>query len=161
MTEDKPSPPGLTDPPPVRPSSDVKFAPGGIVAIEGIGAVYGGKLRAVGVDTYGQLLQKAGRRTSRAELAAATGIGEGKILAWVNHADLLRIRGVGPAFSDLLEAAGVDSRAELARRKGTKLAATVKVVVVARPDIVRRVPSEKEIANWIRQAKALPKVVEE
>ena len=44
------------------------------------------------------------------------------ILEWVNHADLWRINGVGSEYSDLLEAAGVDSPAELAQRNAANLA---------------------------------------
>jgi predicted flap endonuclease-1-like 5' DNA nuclease len=128
--------------------------------IEGIGPVFGEKLRAAGVDTTEELLEKGAGRSGRAALAEATGIDGGRILEWVNHADLMRIKGVGSEFSDLLEAAGVDSPAELAHRNSANLAETVKEVVAARPHIVRRTPSEKEIAEWIEQAKAMPKVVQ-
>ena len=84
----------------------------------------------------------------------------GLILEWVNHVDLMRIKGVGSEYSDLLEAAGVDSPAELAHRNASNLATTVQEVVAARPGIVRRVPTEAEIQGWIDQSKDLPKVVE-
>jgi predicted flap endonuclease-1-like 5' DNA nuclease len=72
----------------------------------------------------------------------------------------MRIDGVGSEYSDLLEAAGVDSPAELAQRNATNLATTVQEVVAARPSIVRRTPSESELQDWIDQSKKLPKVVE-
>lgn len=131
-----------------------------IEEIEGIGPVYAEKLRAAGVDTTDELLEKGAGRAGRTAIAEATGIDGGKILEWVNHADLMRIKGVGSEFSDLLEAAGVDSPAELARRNAAHLAATFQEVVAARPGIVRRVPSEKEVADWIEQSKGLAKVVE-
>ena len=34
---------------------------------------------------------------------------QSRVLRWVNHADLMRVVGVGPQFAELLEAAGVDS----------------------------------------------------
>ena len=128
--------------------------------IEGIGPVFGERLRAVGIDTTEELLEKGASRSGRAAVAEASGIDGGKILEWVNHADLMRIDGVGSEYSDLLEAAGVDSPAELAHRNPANLATTVQEVVAARPSIVRRVPSEKEIAGWIEQARKMPKVVE-
>ncbi len=131
-----------------------------IEEIEGVGPVYGEKLRAAGVDTTDELLEKGAGRSGRAALAEATGIDGGKILEWVNHVDLMRIKGVGSEYSDLLEAAGVDSPAELAHRNAANLATTVQEVVAARPGIVRRIPSEKEIADWIAQSKEMPKVVE-
>ena len=71
----------------------------------------------------------------------------------------MRIDGVGSEYSDLLEAAGVDSPAELALRNAANLAITFQEVVAARPGIVRRIPTEAEVAGWIAQAAALPKVV--
>jgi predicted flap endonuclease-1-like 5' DNA nuclease len=128
--------------------------------IEGIGPVFGEKLRAAGVDTTEDLLERGGSRGGRTALEEATGISHAQILEWVNHADLMRIDGVGSEYSDLLEAAGVDSPTELARRNATNLAVTVQEVVAARPGIVRRVPSESEIEGWIAQAGKLEKVVE-
>jgi predicted flap endonuclease-1-like 5' DNA nuclease len=112
------------------------------------------------VTTTAALLEKGALSSGRAALAAATGIDGALILEWVNHADLMRIRGVGSEYSDLLEAAGVDSPPELARRNAGNLAITFQEVVAARPGIVRRVPAESEINDWIAQAKTLPRVVE-
>ena len=72
----------------------------------------------------------------------------------------MRIKGVGSEFSDLLEVAGVDSPAELAQRNAANLAATFQSVVAERPGTVRRIPLETEVAGWIAEAKAMPKVVE-
>ena len=69
-------------------------------------------------------------------------------------------QGRGSEYSDLLEAAGVDSPAELAHRNATNLAITIQEVVAARPGIVRRVPTEAEIAGWIQAVGQLDKVVE-
>jgi predicted flap endonuclease-1-like 5' DNA nuclease len=128
--------------------------------IEGIGPVFGEKLRGAGIDTTDELLEKGASRSGRAGLAETTGIDGGKILEWVNHADLMRIDGVGSEYSDLLEAAGVDSPAELAHRNAANLANTFQEVVAARPGIVRRVPTEKEVTDWIEQSRRLPRVVE-
>lgn len=130
-----------------------------IEEIEGIGPVYAEKLKAAGIDTTDELLEKGAEKAGRTAIAEATGISDGKILEWVNHVDLMRIKGVGSEFSDLLEAAGVDSPAELAQRNAANLAGTFQEVVAARPGVVRRIPSEKEVADWIEQAKDLPKVV--
>jgi predicted flap endonuclease-1-like 5' DNA nuclease len=72
----------------------------------------------------------------------------------------MRIKGVGSEYSDLLEEAGVDSPAELAQRNAANLASKIGEVMKAQPHIVRRVPSESELQDWIDQSKALPKVVE-
>jgi len=131
-----------------------------IEEVEGIGPVFGEKLRAAGVESVDDLLAKGASRGGRAALVEATGIDDGKILEWVNHADLMRIKGVGSQYADLLEAAGVDSPAELARRNAANLADAFQSVVAERPGIVRRIPTEAEVADWIAEAKGMPKVVE-
>ncbi len=131
-----------------------------IEEIEGIGRVYAETLTKAGVPTTEALLDSGGRRAGREALAETTGISAEMILQWVNHVDLMRISGVGSEYSDLLEAAGVDSPAELAQRNAANLAQTFREVDAARPNMVRRVPSEETVTGWIELAKALPKVVE-
>jgi predicted flap endonuclease-1-like 5' DNA nuclease len=128
--------------------------------IEGIGATQASKLAEAGVTTTDDLLQWGANTAGRASLADTTGISAKLILEWVNHVDLMRIKGVGSEYSDLLEAAGVDSPSELAQRNAANLATTFAEVVAARPGIVRRTPSETEVAGWIAEAKGMDKVVE-
>ena len=128
--------------------------------VEGIGPIEAEKLALVGIATAEALLDKGAKRGDRAAIEKATGISETLILKWVNRIDLMRIKGVGSEYSDLLETAGVDSPAELAQRNAAKLAITFQEVDAARPNMVRRVPSEAEVAGWIAEAKALPRVVE-
>jgi predicted flap endonuclease-1-like 5' DNA nuclease len=130
-----------------------------IIEIEGIGPVFAEKLGAAGVATTEDLLEKGATSKGRVELAAASGIDVAKILTWVNHVDLMRISGVGSEYSDLLEAAGVDSPAELAHRNAANLAVTLAEANAAR-SFVRQVPSQAMVERWIEDAKALPKVVE-
>lgn len=130
-----------------------------IIDIEGIGPAFAEKLQAAGCQTTDDLLQTGATKAGRASLAAQTGINEGMILEWVNAADLMRIKGVGSEFSDLLEAAGVDSPTELAQRNAANLAQTFGELDLAR-NTTRRIPGEKEVQGWIDQAKKLDKVVE-
>jgi predicted flap endonuclease-1-like 5' DNA nuclease len=131
-----------------------------IEEVEGIGAVQAAKLSGAGVATTDALLERGAKPSGRKSLEDATGISGKLILEWVNHVDLMRIKGVGSEYSDLLEAAGVDSPAELVNRNAASLATTFQEVVAARPSIVRRIPSESEISGWIAESKGLPKVVE-
>jgi len=128
--------------------------------VEGIGPSYGGKLSAAGIATTDDLLAQGAKPGGRDRLAESTGISGKLILEWVNHVDLMRINGVGSEYSDLLEEAGVDSPAELAQRSAASLSAKIQGVMKAQPHIVRRVPSEKELGDWIAQSKKLSKVVE-
>lgn len=129
-----------------------------IKEIEGIGPVYAEKLTAAGVKTVEGLLKSGASKAGRKKLATDSGIDEGKILEWVNMADLFRIKGIGPQFSELLEAAGVDTVKELRNRKPENLHAKL-VEVQAEKKITRAVPALKQVIDFVEQAKALPPVV--
>lgn len=130
-----------------------------VIEVEGIGPVAAEKLEAAGVTTTDDLLAQGGPASGRKRLAEATGLSEHQLLKWVNHVDLMRLDGVGSEYADLLEAAGVDSCAELARRNAANLAQTFAEVDAARPNWIRRLPSEATVAGWIAQAGSLDKVV--
>ncbi len=129
-----------------------------ISEIEGIGPVYAEKLESAGVRSPQALLEAGATRAGRQRLVDETGISAGKIREWSNHADLMRISGVGSESADLLEAAGVDSPAELAQRNAGNLAQTFHELDAARNTVIR-IPSEGMVAGWIDQARVLPKVV--
>jgi len=127
--------------------------------IEGIGATYGEKLREAGIEDTDALLEAGKTPKGRQELEEKTGIAHGHVLKWVNMADLYRISGVGSEFSELLEAAGVDTVKELKHRVPANLAAKM-AEVNDEKKLTRSVPSESVVAGWVEQAKALPGVVE-
>lgn len=124
--------------------------------VEGIGVKYAKDLRKAGVRSTASLLEKGATPAGRKEIAAASGIGKGLILEWVNHVDLFRIKGVGEEYADLLEEAGVDTVVELAQRKPENLSAKI-LEINAKKRLVRRPPSKKMVASWIKQAKKLPR----
>lgn len=128
--------------------------------IEGIGTRYANKLRSTGTRSVEALLDNGATKRGRAELAKATGFAEKTILEWVNRADLMRVKGISTQYSDLLEAAGVDSVKELAQRNARSLADALRAAnEKGRKRLVRRVPGEGVVKKWIDQAKKLPKVV--
>ncbi len=122
-----------------------------IEEIEGIGPVYGERLRAAGITTTEGLLEKCAGRSGRAALARETGIEEKLILKWSNHADLFRINGVGPQFSELLEAAGVDTVKEFRNRNAGNLYARMQEVNEVK-QLVRRLPSLGQLTEMIEEA---------
>ena len=126
--------------------------------VEGIGVKYAKDLRKADVRSTASLLHKGGTPAGRKEIAAASGIGKALILEWVNHVDLFRIKGVGEEYAALLEEAGVDTVVELAQRKAENLYAKI-LEVNARKKLVRRPPSKKMVANWVTQAKKLPRKI--
>ena len=122
--------------------------------IEGIGPSYANKLKAIGIRTTRTLLERAKTPRGRRQLAEESGIDSGLILKWANMADLMRVRGVAEEYSELLEAAGVDTVKELKRRNAANLAARMAEVNSNR-HLVRVVPSEKRVLAWIDNAKSL------
>lgn len=130
----------------------------GIATIEGIGDKYAQKLKAAGVRTTATLLARAKDPKGRKELAAAAQIEESLILKWANMADLMRIKGVGEEYSELLEAAGVDTVKELRNRNVTNLTKAL-IDANTRRKMVRLLPSEKAVARWVAHAKTLQPVM--
>ena len=129
-----------------------------IIDIEGIDPVYTKKLSNAGIKTTKALLKKGATPMDRKEIEKATGIRYKLILEWVNLADLFRIKGVAEEYSDLLEEAGVDTVAELARRRADNLYEKILEVDQAKK-LVRRPPSLSMVKDWISRAKKLPRVV--
>jgi predicted flap endonuclease-1-like 5' DNA nuclease len=126
--------------------------------VEGIGPRYAKTLRDAGVRSTARLLRVAGDKRGRVKLAAETGISEKLILEWVNHADLVRIKGVGEEYSDLLEEAGVDTVNELKNRNPANLHEAILKVNEAKR-LVRRPPALSMVKNWVAQAKKLEPMV--
>ncbi len=129
-----------------------------IDAIEGIGQAFATKLRKAKVRTTEALLKKGATRGDRKRLAVASGLTEQQILEWVNRADLMRVRGIGEEYSDLLEAAGVDTVKELKTRKPGTLHAKL-VEINTQKHLVRRLPTESMVAGWVSSASKLPAIV--
>lgn len=129
-----------------------------LVDIEGIGPAYAAKLKAAGIGTTGALLDKGATPKGRKEIAETSNISDSLILQWVNHVDLFRIKGVGSEYSDLLEAAGVDTVPELAQRNAENLFEKM-IAVNEQKKLVRRLPLKEQVADWIEQAKKLPRVI--
>ncbi|MDR0795811.1 MAG: DUF4332 domain-containing protein [Tannerella sp.] len=130
-----------------------------IETIEGIGPALGARLREAGVEKVSDLLAAAKTKKQRHELAAASEISEKLILKFANMADLFRIKGIGEEYSELLEAAGVDTVPELAMRNAANLTAKMEEVN-AEKKLTRQTPFLKNVEKWIEEAKTLPRVLE-
>lgn len=126
--------------------------------IEGIGEVYLGKLKAAGVDTIDALLEAGAAPKGRDDLEQKTGISHKLILEWINHADLIRVDGVGVEYADLLEEAGVDTVVELATRNPDRLHTKLMEVNEAKK-LVRRLPNVAQVTAWVECAKGLPRII--
>ncbi len=124
-----------------------------------IGEKYGAKLAEAGIKTTQALLKAGGSAKGRKGVAEKCGISEKVVLRCVNMADLFRIKGVGEEYSDLLEAAGVDTVPELAQRNTANLCKKM-LEVNAKKKLVRRPPAASMVERWVAQAKTLPRAIE-
>jgi predicted flap endonuclease-1-like 5' DNA nuclease len=130
-----------------------------LIKIEGIGEKYAMQLKMIGISTTETLLDRGRSPQGREVIAKKSDISKKLILEWVNLADLFRIKGVGEEYSDLLEEAGVDTVVELAQRNPNNLYQSV-VEVNQKKKLVRKLPPQGQVRDWVKQAKKLPRVVE-
>jgi len=126
--------------------------------IEGVGAKYAEILRSNGIRRTHHLLERGATRKGRKEVASLTGLKESDILKWANMCDLMRIKGVGEEYSELLEAAGVDTVKELRTRKPANLHKAM-VEANEKKKLVRQLPSPQQVERWVKQAKDLDPVM--
>lgn len=127
--------------------------------VEGIGPTYAEKLTAAGIKDTDALLAACKTPADRKALAEKTEISDKQILKWANMVDLYRIKGVGSEYSELLEAAGVDTVPELGQRNAANLAAKM-VEVNDDKKLTRKVPTEADCEKWIAEAKTLGRALE-
>jgi predicted flap endonuclease-1-like 5' DNA nuclease len=73
-------------------------------------------------------------------------------------ADLMRVSGIGEEYSELLEAAGVDTVKELKLRRADNLRAKMAEVNATR-ELTRQLPSEKQVASWVEQASSMDPLI--
>ncbi len=129
-----------------------------LLDVEGIGETYALKLKGAGIGSLEALLEKGATPKGRKELAETSGISEKLILEWVNHADLYRIKGVGSEYSDLLEEAGVDTVVNW-RSASPKTCTPRLAEINAEKKLVRKLPTLKQVQDWVAQAAKLERKV--
>ncbi len=120
--------------------------------IEGIGPSYAAKLAQAGITSTGDLLKQCGGKSGRAAVSGKVGVGESTLLKWANLADMMRLKGVGGQYAELLEASGVDTVKELANRNAANLAEKMKELNAAKK-LSGSVPTAAVIEGWIAEAK--------
>ena len=109
------------------------------------------KLRKAGVKTAQGLTRRAATGRGRTDLARATGLSARDLQLWVHHCDLLRVKGVGAEYAELLVEAGVDTIRDLRRRNPTALLAKI-IGLNGAHKVVQRLPTESMVESWIENA---------
>ena len=125
-----------------------------IEEVEGIGPVSAERLWTAGITTTEELLEKCAAPKGRDTVSSATGLSATQLLRWSNLADLMRIKGVGPQYSELLEAAGVDTVKELCTRNAERLTARMEEIN-ADKQLAKAAPALASVRDWIDQARNL------
>ena len=136
-------------------------SPYNIESIEGIGSLRAERLKDLGIATTEDLLKKGATDEARHRLVEAlrTGPGERQVskeqlLEWARQADLMRVRGVGGEYADLLYKVGVEAVEQLAARQPPDLHQEL-LRIAKEKKLVRRPPSLKNVTYWVAQAKKL------
>ena len=122
--------------------------------VAGVGQRAATKLRKAGIRTGKGLTEAACTRRGRTELSKATGLSPRDLQQWVHHADLLRVRGVGAEYAELLVSSGVDTLRDLRRRNPTALVAKI-IGMNGAKKVVSRLPTESMVEGWIESARSL------
>ncbi len=129
-----------------------------VIEVEGIGEAYAQKLKQAGIATTDALLKAGATPAGRQKIAQKTGISGKRILRWINHVDLFRVNGIQKQYAELLEAAGVDTIPELAQRDPSHLHSKL-AEINKKKKLVGKLPGPDQVADWISQAKKLPRVI--
>lgn len=130
-----------------------------IETIQGIGLIRGMLLRNMGIKTSEDLLHVCRTEKIRHRIAKDLSVSEETLLTWICQADLLRVKGVGKHYSELLESAGVNTVADLSTKSPTLLRQTLKIINKEK-NLVKRVPPVGTIQIWVNDAQNLEHIIE-
>ena len=123
--------------------------------IRGITTDLAEKLKGQKILNSEQLLKAGSTPEDRRDLAKRLGADPKALLELLNRADLDRVAGIGAAYSNLLEEAGVDTVKELSKRVASNLH-TKLIEVNNEKNITTHPPTLTEVEGWIAEAKGLP-----
>ena len=109
------------------------------------------RLKAVGITSQQKLLEIAAKSADRLALARTCEIEYVELTRLVCRADLNRIGGLGAAFANLLNEAGILAMDVLADQAPEALHAALEKA--NRSFRLRRPPTPHEVSNWVASAK--------
>ncbi len=123
-----------------------------IEQIEGIGPDFGARLAAAGIHTTDDLLSRTLTMDARQRLSMTTGLSVLQLTTWRHQADLMRVKGIGSEYGQLLEASGIETVSQLAARVPENVVNLLDRVN-AEKHLTRQVPPLKTVQKWISSAK--------
>ena len=122
--------------------------------VEGIGPKSAKALADAGIEETEDLLKV--KQEDISDLAKKTGLSEKNIDKWIEIVDLMRVKGVGEEYSEALNRIGIDSVKEFRRRNPENTLKKLEEMDKETPDVLRKLPTVKQITKWIEHAKKLP-----
>jgi predicted flap endonuclease-1-like 5' DNA nuclease len=87
------------------------------------------------------------------QLARKLGVTVNLLDSWQEHADLMRISGITPEYANLINKIGIDSVKEFARRNPKSTLEKLKQFKKDNPKVITKIPGQKDIETWIKEAK--------
>lgn len=122
--------------------------------IEGIGAIYGEKLRKLGVHTTARLTyEETGSLAERMDLPRRT------VEQWKFMAELIKVNGIGPQYAEALVRAGIEGIAELKRRSAAKIADQVNAYLdTLDTNVLGSKITEKRVEGWQEKARPMKRI---
>jgi predicted flap endonuclease-1-like 5' DNA nuclease len=114
---------------------------------------YGTKMETAGILDVQSLIGLD--RDGIKELAKKTKISEKLIDKWAEHADLMRIGGIGPEYAEVINEIGIDSVKEFAQRNPNNTLERIMKLDKEKPDMFRRPPTLNMVEDWIEEAKKI------
>jgi predicted flap endonuclease-1-like 5' DNA nuclease len=122
-----------------------------VESIEGIGAGFGDRLKADGIATTEALLELCTSDEGVAKVCKCVDLDEDTVRNWATMADLMRIKGLGGQWAELMWRAGVTSVQDLAKREIGPLRASMREVNDAEHRVAE-LPGEKRVAKFLEEA---------
>lgn len=129
-----------------------------IETIEGIGTGFGAKLKADGIKSTEALLELCATDEGISRVCRCVDLDENTVRNWGTMADLIRIKGLGGQWAELLWRSGVTSVQDLATRDLEPLRARMKEVNESEHRVAE-MPGEHRVSEFLKEAARLTPVL--
>jgi predicted flap endonuclease-1-like 5' DNA nuclease len=122
--------------------------------IEGIGRIYGEKLRAAGVHTTARLCYEDAE-----DLARRVGVPVRTVEQWKAMSELIKVSGIGKQYAEALARSGVAGITDLKRRSAASIADQVNTYLDSlHTNVLGTKVTEVRVKGWQRSASKMRKV---
>ncbi|MEA3191448.1 MAG: hypothetical protein QOD77_2030 [Thermoplasmata archaeon] len=122
--------------------------------IEGIGRIYGQKLRDLGIETTARLAYEEAE-----DLARRMQVPVKTVEQWKSMAELIKVKGVGKQYAEAMARAGIQGIAELKKRSGEAVADQVNAYLDSlETNVLGTKITAKRVEGWQKAASGMKRV---